>query len=152
MVLHPQDIRPGDYLSVGHHYWSKVTSCGYSEGARQAYVKCADVTYTFVIDGFERVTVRRDQGRAGRPFGDVEPPEGVNLTAEEATALARRVIVEHLDDCDWFEWEDYPELGEYAFERLLSAVDAEVRAMTDASLAHDRATGIDSQWLKGRAQ
>jgi hypothetical protein len=80
-------------------------------------------------------------------------PQAFDLTDAEATALAKRLIAEHLThNPDWLQWEILPELGEYAFERLAEAVDTEVRALMNASRAHDMATQIDSQWLKGRAQ
>ena len=84
--------------------------------------------------------------------GDQQTGEGVDLTADEATALAKRIMADHLHDAEWLLWENFPELGEFAFERLSEAVDAEVQSAFEASRHWDRAMNIDSVWLKERAQ
>lgn len=76
----------------------------------------------------------------------------MDLTADEATALAKRVVADHLYDNQWLQWEDLPLLGEFAFDRLAEAVDAEVASIFQASLQWDRSMNIDSQQLKEQAR
>lgn len=81
---------------------------------------------------------------------DLSADEGMNLTLAEAIALAKRVIIRHLRT-DWLEWEDLPNLGEFAFQRLADAVEAQVDALSRDAVWHERVTGIDAADLESRA-
>lgn len=72
--------------------------------------------------------------------------EGMNLIDAEAEAFARRIIAEHVDG-EWLEWEDYPNLGEHAFERLSNAVKRFSEQLNWAADHHDRAYDMDSRLL-----
>lgn len=77
------------------------------------------------------------------------------LNEAEVGALARRVVAEHMwrqmaDGC--IEWEDFPLLDDGDFHALETAINAYVRDLHTVSLNYDKATGIDSQWLLGRAR
>ncbi len=78
-------------------------------------------------------------------------PDGMNLTNTEARHLARLLIARLAHDTDWLLWENLPELGEYAFERLRAIVQMEAMEMLEASKAYDRANGIDAAALLERA-
>lgn len=54
---------------------------------------------------------------------DTELDEGVGLNWREARCLALLIAARHVADSDrWLDWEDYPELGEFAFQRLDEAM------------------------------
>jgi hypothetical protein len=46
------------------------------------------------------------------------PDEGMNLSHTESRIFAMWLAARHLDAGDWLEWEDVPNLGEFAFFRL----------------------------------
>ena len=67
----------------------------------------------------------------------------------EIVALAQRITVNHLRHTteDWLLWEDVPELGEYEFERLCTAVSEFIDQLAASLDNTDRRTGIDSRAL-----
>lgn len=73
----------------------------------------------------------------------------VNLSENEATVLAYRIAYKQMVDSDrWLEWEDYPELGEYAFQRLDVSVRTVVAGyLLDALRLMERTWDIDSAAL-----
>jgi hypothetical protein len=77
--------------------------------------------------------------------------DSVTLTGEQAHNLACRLIALHLEDTDWLQWEELPNLTEGSFDLVVEAVAHMARGAADASVALDRVTGIDSQWLHAEA-
>ena len=74
----------------------------------------------------------------------------LDLTEEEAHRLAHRIAARRLaDPGEWLEWEDYPMIGEYAFERLVDEMADE--AATEVRQG-DRMHDIDSAYLLEEAQ
>ena len=77
--------------------------------------------------------------------------EGIDLTDNEAVALAWRIVANRVaDPADWLLWEDYPNLGEYTFEALAERVAAVATEIGDFSGRHDRLMDIDSRELLER--
>jgi hypothetical protein len=71
----------------------------------------------------------------------------------EVTALARRLIAEHLVfDNDWLDWEDVPHLDEETFNRLSRDIDRLARREMSTVCHHDATTGLDSVYLLDLAQ
>lgn len=77
--------------------------------------------------------------------------EGVNLSIQQAQALAHRVILERLEPADWLDWEDYPALGEYAFDRLVESVSYRLAEMWRELKDWERALDVDTVELTDRA-
>lgn len=77
--------------------------------------------------------------------------DGMDLTQQEAMALALRLAAWQIESGDWLEWGNVPNLGEYAFERLVRAANEVARQMSQRSSAFDRAQDIDSAWLQEKA-
>ncbi len=77
--------------------------------------------------------------------------EGIGLTDREITALAWCIVANRVADPEyWLEWEDYPNLGEYAFEALnqqVAAVASEIGLISDW---RDRLMDINSRELLER--
>lgn len=78
--------------------------------------------------------------------------EAVNLNEREARCLGLRIAMQHLVDSDrWLDWEDYPMLGEFAFQRLDEAVRSEIAAVLRDELRHnEQVWDIDSALLLER--
>lgn len=79
-------------------------------------------------------------------------PEGMSLTDKEAKALARLLIADQVKHGEWLLWENVPELGEYAFERLQAAVEFEADKLYERVAALDDYHKVNSHELKARAQ
>lgn len=80
------------------------------------------------------------------------PSQAMDLSADEMTALARRLIADHIYwDTDWLQWENVPMLSEAAFMRLQDAVDVLTKAATTDADDMDRAENIDSMLLREQA-
>lgn len=78
-------------------------------------------------------------GRRGG--GPLEGVVGVNLTAGESTALARRLVALHVLEDGWLDWGNVPELSERAFDQLERDVTAVgVALATLSSTAATRST------------
>lgn len=77
----------------------------------------------------------------------------VHLSPAEAQALATRLVALRVADVDrWLDWEDLPHLDERSFALLVEEVEREAIHLHGRSLSLDRSSGIDSQWLQGRAE
>lgn len=78
--------------------------------------------------------------------------DGMYLTYNEAVSVARRIVARHAADAaEWLDWEDYPNLGEYSFDRLVIAVQEVGHALGVEADHHDRADEIDSSYLISKA-
>lgn len=73
--------------------------------------------------------------------------DGMNLTDEEAGCLAMLLAVRHLADREWLEWENVPNLGEYAFDRLFEAAERVTDVLMERSMLLDARMDIDSRYL-----
>lgn len=74
----------------------------------------------------------------------------VNLTDDEATALALRIVVNWCEHGDWPMWEDYPFLGEHAFERLCGAIVARGETLHDLLRTVEERLNVDSADILSR--
>jgi hypothetical protein len=77
--------------------------------------------------------------------------DGMNLTAEEARCVAARLVARWLAAAEW-EWEDLPLLGEFAWDRLLDALESFKAEAWRTSEISDRHYNIDSVDLIDRAE
>jgi hypothetical protein len=78
--------------------------------------------------------------------------DGMNLTNTEARHLARLLIARLAHDADWLLWENLPELGEHAFERLQAVVVMESIRMLEDSKLYDRLNNVDAMYLLEQAR
>lgn len=85
--------------------------------------------------------------------GQMEHDDALDLSRDEATALARRLVANHLHgDTEWLQWEDVPLLSERAFFFVEEAVDQMSKDAIAAANACDRAEDIDSIQLLDQAR
>lgn len=78
--------------------------------------------------------------------------EGMNLSPGEARLVARRLVAIRALNVDaWLEWEHLPELGEYAFGRLVDEVRAVGARLLNETHEMERIHGIDAADLISRA-
>lgn len=73
------------------------------------------------------------------------------LTEEETVALAMRLAVRNLNDCDeWLNWEDVPLLDEDGFDRLTDAM-TDVRIGLERKLSrYEQEFDVDSAEIESR--
>ena len=77
----------------------------------------------------------------------------LDLNDVEAMALARRLAANQVANHEnWLFWEDLPELGEYAFERLADAMDSLADEMRRGVRLNDAGLNIDSFYLWEQTQ
>ena len=83
-----------------------------------------------------------------------EVSEGIGLNTQEAYCLALRIAARHVAESDrWLDWEDYPLLGEFAFQRLDEAMRGAVAdGLRDTLGRLEKAWDIDSAYLLGETQ
>lgn len=78
--------------------------------------------------------------------------EGMGLTETEARCLALRIAARQIRGFTlWLEWEDYPNLGEHAFERVIEAMHTVAKDLEKQTRQVDRIHDVDSADLIEKA-